>query len=327
MDTLLLTRSEVRQLIKMDEFIEAVEEGFVSYSSRQTIQPQVVSIDIPTYGGEIDIKSSYSLDNELISVKTASGYWDNQKYTLPSLLADLTLYDGKTGYPVCMMNAGDITGYRTAAAGAVSCKYLANQSSEILTIIGAGVQAELNILSVVTVMDIKKVKIYSRHIEKSRILRDKLKYLNIEINSYESVEEACKDADIIVTTTPSTKAILLKEHIKKGVHIVAIGCDMAGKQEVDQNIFSDALIVTDSIEQCMTRGETRNAIVNGIIKGDSISGDIGDLIMNKFVGRRSENQITIFDSTGMGIQDNVVAKLIYDKALNMNIGSKIDFLS
>jgi len=158
-------------------------------------------------------------------------------------------------------------------------------------------------------------------------LREEIsKSLNLLVETCETAKDAVIDADIIVTTTPSKNMIVKDEWIKEGTHIIAIGADMAGKQELDPKIFSRSKIYVDSIYQCVERGETRNAIMSGDIKTTDIYAELGEVLLKSKQGRDNDTQVTIFDATGMGIQDNTLADLIYNKALSMGIGSKIKLL-
>ncbi|WP_279286690.1 ornithine cyclodeaminase family protein [Aminipila terrae] len=139
-------------------------------------------------------------------------------------------------------------------------------------------------------------------------------------------EEAMKNVDIAISTTPSKKYLVDKSLVKPGMHIVAVGADMAGKNEWDPEIFKGAKVVNDSVAQCISRGETRNAIISGIIKENDIYGEIGQLLAGEKTGRESDEEITIFDTTGMGIQDNVTAVKVYDTARKSGLGTYFEFI-
>lgn len=328
MKTLILKQSEVKKLLTMNDVMPAVENGYAQYSNKQIVQPAIVSIDIPDYKGELDIKSCYSMENESISVKTAVGYWNNRKdYNLPTLLGTLTLYDARNGFPLCIMDSGLITAFRTGAAGGVSAKYMSRKNSKVLTVIGAGSQARIQARAIVSVRKIEKIKVWSRReVELDSYKKDMENELGLVVETYTDSNEAVNGADIIVTTTPSTKPLFDALSVLIGVHIIAIGADMPGKQEVDSELFANARIVNDCKDECIRRGETRNAIVTKVISEDNIYAEIGDIVLGNKSGRETDDEITIFDSTGMGIQDNVVAKLIYEKALELKMGTKISLI-
>ena len=243
------------------------------------------------------------------------------------MLATIMLLDGKTGYPLCIMDGSLITGYRTGAAGGLSARLLARKDSKKVAIIGAGNQARLQLKAICEVLNIESVKIWDTNTELLVAYKEEIsKSLNLLVEICETAKDAVIDADIIVTTTPSKNMIVKDEWIKEGTHIIAIGADMAGKQELDTKIFRRAKIYVDSISQCVERGETRNSIMSGDIKISDIYAELGEVLLERKQARDNDTQVTIFDATGMGIQDNTLADLIYNKALSMGIGSKIKLL-
>lgn len=328
METLLLSKQDVDMLINMKDAITSVEQAYTDYCSNMVIQPPIVSIEDEENNGELDIKTCYSKSNQFISIKSASGYWDNPKvYNLPTMLATIMLIDGKTGYPLCIMDGSLITGYRTGAAGGLSAHLLARKNSKKVAIIGAGNQARMQLKAICEVLNIESVKVWDTNTELLAAYKEEIsKSLNLLVETCETAKDAVIDADIIVTTTPSKNMIVKDEWIKEGTHIIAIGADMAGKQELDTKIFRRAKIYVDSISQCVERGETRNAIMSGDIKTTDIYAELGEILLKGKQARDNDTQVTIFDATGMGIQDNTLAELIYNKALSMGIGSKIKLL-
>ncbi|MHC1722363.1 MAG: ornithine cyclodeaminase family protein [Aminipila sp.] len=328
METLLLSLKDVEQALSMEEVISAVEQGYISYNAGKVQQPDIVSMEMPENNGETDIKSCYNKLNESISVKIASGFYDNGKNNdLPTMIGTILLFDGKNGAPLCIMDGSLITGIRTGAAGAISSKLLARKDSKVVAVFGAGGQARMQIYALCQVMNIQEIRVYSEYKE------ELLKYKeDVETNTKAKViicdtpEEAMKDADIAISTTPSKKYLVDKSLVKSGMHIVAVGADMAGKNEWDPEIFKGAKVVNDSIAQCISRGETRNAIISGIIKESDIYAEIGELLLGNKPLRESDDEITIFDTTGMGIQDNVTAMRVYEIAKKKGLGKYFEFI-
>lgn len=309
MKTLLLSIKDVKEALSMKEVIRAVEEGYITYNAKKVQQPDIVSMEMPENNGETDIKSCYNELNENISVKIASGFYNNGKINdLPTMIGTILLFDGKNGAPLCIMDGSLITGIRTGAAGAISSKLLARKDSKTVAVFGAGGQARMQIHALCEVMNIEEVRVYSERQE------ELVKYKeDIEENTKAKVilcnapEKAMKEVDIAISTTPSKEYYIDKSLVKPGMHIIAVGADMAGKNEWDPEVFKGAKIVNDSIAQCISRGETRNAIVSGVIKETDIYAEIGQLLVGEKPSRESDDEITIFDTTGMGIQDNVTA--------------------
>lgn len=328
MKTLILNKKDIFKIINMSDAIDSVEQAYRIFTKDMLEQPPIMSIDIPKHNGELDIKTCYSKIDDTISIKSASGYWNNQKiFNLPTLFATIMLLDGKTGYLLCIMDGSLITGYRTGAAGGLSASLLARKNSKKVAVIGAGNQARMQVKAIKEVLDVELVYVWSPSKDELISYRDDIvKDLGLKVEICETAKDAVIKADIIVTATPGRKAIVKDEWIKEGTHIIAVGADMDGKQELDTKIFRRAKIYVDSIQQCLERGETLNAIKSGDINKDDIYAELGEVILERKTGRTSDEEITIFDTTGMGIQDNTLATLLYNKALKLDIGSMIDLL-
>ncbi len=329
MKTLILNQADVKSLLSMSEAIKDVEIAYKSFNSNEVVQPPIQSIITPELNAETDVKSSYSKATNMTCIKAAPGYWDNlKKYNMPTLFATITLFHGDHGFPVCIMEATLITGIRTGAAGGVATKALARPDSEVVGMIGAGNQARMQIRAIKEVMpQIKKVKVWSPvEGEAEKYQSDMESELKIEVVPCREAKDACIDSDIIVTVTPGGKAIVMDEWISPGTHICAIGADVEGKQELEEKIFKRAKVVVDSIEQCVNGGETRNAIIAKVFNADQIHAEIGEILLGKKEGRVNNEEITIFDSTGMSVQDNATATGIYNRAIKKGIGLNINFI-
>lgn len=328
MKTLLLSMKDVKEVLSIKEVIAAVEEGYIAYNSGKVQQPDIVSMEILEYNGETDIKSCYNKINETISVKVASGFYNNGKNNnLPTMIGTILLFDGKNGAPLCIMDGSLITGIRTGAAGAISSKLLARKDSKIVAVFGGGGQARMQIYALCQVMNIQEIRVYSEYQEELPKYKEDIETnTNVKVIICDTPEKAMKDADIAISTTPSKKYFIDQSLVKPGMHIVAVGADMEGKNEWDPGIFKGAKIVNDSIAQCISRGETRNAIVSGIIKETDIYAEIGQLLAGEKPLRESDDEITIFDTTGMGIQDNVTAVKVYELAKKKGLGEFFEFI-
>lgn len=328
MKTLLLSMKDVKEVLSIKEVIAAVEEGYIAYNSGKVQQPDIVSMEILEHNGETDIKSCYNKINETISVKVASGFYDNGKNNnLPTMIGTILLFDGKNGAPLCIMDGSLITGIRTGAAGAISSKLLARKDSKIVAVFGGGGQARMQIYALCQVTNIQEVRVYSEHQDELPKYKEDIETnTNVKVTLCDTPEKAMKDADIAISTTPSKNYYIDQSLVRPGMHIVAVGADMAGKNEWDPGVFKGAKIVNDSIAQCISRGETRNAIVSGIIKENDIYAEIGQLLAGEKPLRESDDEITIFDTTGMGIQDNVTAVKVYELAKEKGLGKYFEFI-
>jgi len=326
MELLFLSQSDVEQLLTIELAFEADEEAYKAHSSGNAIVPPIVSMAFEEANGEMDIKSGYSGLNQTVGVKILSGFWDNPaKYDLPISMGLMTLFDGRTGRPLCVLDAGTITYYRTAAAGAYAATLLARPDSKKLAVIGTGGLARMHLIATARYFDLTDVFVYSNAPEqKSQYIADfQVQYPQIRFHNCGSAQEAVEQADIIATATPASRAVVLDAWVKPGTHINAFGCDMAGKQELEPAIFTHAKVVVDNMVECCHRGETQHSIQQGLIQREDIHAEIGQIALGQKPGRTDDQEITIFDSTGMSLQDISTASRIYERAIAMGIGTNV----
>jgi ornithine cyclodeaminase/alanine dehydrogenase len=225
------------------------------------------------------------------------------------------------------MDGSLLTGLRTGASGAVSVKALARKSAKKITTIGTGNQARMQIRAISLVMQIEEIHAWSRNPEALAGFKTDIEgEFGIPVTLAGSKKEAVEQADILITTTRGKGPLVEASWVKPGTHIVAIGTDQQGKQELDPEIFRHARIVNDSISQCVEKGETWHPLNAKIITRDAIHGELGEILLGRKPGRENDDEITIFDSTGMAIQDNTTAEKIYRNALENNVGTFFAFL-
>lgn len=326
--TLILNSGEVASLLSLDAVIEAVENAYKSFSGGKTSMPPITSIDIPEHNGEMDFKSGYSREEDLISIKIAGGYWDNPKdYGLSSCVALICLFNGKNGVPICVMDGALITGIRTGAAGAVAARAMARKNSKKAAIIGTGGQARMQIRALLRVLPIEHVNIWG--IEGSEKNRDEMSALlpNVSFQVFGGAEEAVRGCDVVITATASHEPLVRAEWVEPGMHLTAVGCDTPGKQEWDPAVFKRvSKIVNDSIEECVLRGETQHPIRLGYIKKEDIYAQIGEILLGQKPGRTREDEITLYDTTGLSILDLNTAAMVYRAALEKKIGTFVDIV-
>ena len=326
-EILMLSRKDTEQIVNMKDAIKAVETGYRAFGEGRAINPFAISFVVPKYNGEIDVKPAYIQDIECSGVKFAGGYWDNPvKYDLPSVISVIVLADGKNGVPLSIMDGTLVGSYRTGAAGGVGAKYLARKNSENAAIIGTGNQGRMQLKALLEVLPIQKVKAWDKDNHRAKLYASEMsKEHSIEVTSVESAEKAVSNADVVVTATPATGPLVYSSWIRPGTHINAIGADMPGKQELDPMVFKSAKAVVDYKPQCIEIGEIQHAIKSGIIKESDIYAEIGEIVAGKKKGRENDEEITVFDSTGLGIQDVSTAYSVYQVAKERNIGKMVEF--
>lgn len=312
-NVLVLGRRQIEKLLTMNEALRAVELSFKLEAEGEAIMPPKLYLDLPRYHGDFRAMPAYV--NGTAGIKWVSVYPNNPSHKLPSVLACIVLSDPSTGRALAFMDGTYITSMRTGAAGGVAVEYLARKDSKVIGMVGAGTQAKTQLMAIAEVLPkIDEVKVYDLFRDVAqKYVKEMHAQLGLNLRAVATIEEATL-ADIVVTTTPSTKPVVMNGHIKPGTHINAIGADAKGKQELDPSILQRAKIIVDDIEQASHSGEINVPISQGLITIDKIYGTLGEVVAGFKKGRESEDEITIFDSTGLAIQDIICAQLVYEKA-------------
>lgn len=324
MDTLLLNKEEVGSLIDLDAILAAVEDGYRSFNSGLVVQPDHMDVVLPGTHEGIDFKGGLDMGGGYISIKASSGGYDNNpKIGLPTGMNTVMLFEAKTSALKCIMDGTWITGCRTAAAGAISVKYLARQDAETLCVLGAGKQARRQLLAIMRVRKLTEVRAWDADpVFLEAYVKEMAEETGLTIRQCATAEEAVRGAHIVVTATRGRRGpIVKKEWVQPGTHIVAIGADMPDKQELHADVFAGAKVVNDSIDLCVRKGETHHAVEEGIIKPEDIHAEIGEILLGKKPGRESQDEVTIFDTVGMAIQDNVTAAMLFKGAMEKGLGT------
>ena len=316
-------------MLSIDETIDAVELAFKMKATGRTQMPPKQYIFLKKYNGDLRTMPAYIENVDVATVKVVNSHPDNRKQGLPTVMATITLVDPKTGFPKAIMSGTWITALRTAAAGAIAAKYLANPNPNTVGFVGAGTQARTQLMGLQNVFDsLQEVKVWDINEKASEkyVTEMATAYPQLKFCSVETVKEAVQNADIVVTATPSRKPLVSVEWIDKGTHINCIGADAPGKQELDPSILLKSKVVIDDWEQGVHGGEINVPFAEGMISKEDIWGDICEVVAGQKAGRTSEEEITVFSSTGLAIQDTAVANVAYNKALRQKIGKHVDIL-
>ncbi len=332
METLLLTDKEVRMLLDMRDVINAVEVAFREKGLGRVQMPPKVYLFYGRHEGDLRVMPSYIEEAELSAVKIVNSHPNNrERYGLPTVMATVVLVDPSNGFPLAIMGGSWLTAMRTGAAGGIAAKYLARKDSESVCFIGAGMQARTQLMALSIVLDnLRKVSVYDLNNMASCNFADYVRNLlggNVSVEVHDSPRKSVEGADVIVTTTPSRKPIIMDEWISSGVHFNCIGADAPGKEEISPAILLRAKVVVDDIEQAIHCGELNVPVQKGVFDPSKIHGELGEIVAGLKKGRESDEEITIFTSTGIAIQDAAAAKIAYEKALANNIGMKINFVT
>ena len=324
--TLILQSDEIKKIVHLNsELIPIIENAFKSLSKGETVMPPILRLDIKKYHGESDVKAAYIEGLDSFAIKVASGFFNNPSLGLPSSNGLMILLDSKTGVlKSVLLDKGYLTDVRTAIAGAIASKYLSNPNIETAGIMGAGIQAKLQLQALMLVRSPKKIKVWARDLLKVKKFIEEFDNI-LDIESCLTAEELVIDSDIIITTTPSCKPLIKNEWLKKGMHITAMGSDAEHKNELEPKILSSCdVYVPDSQAQTSILGELHHALKDNLISPDTIFNDLGNIVLNPNLGRKSKDDITICDLTGTGVQDTAIAKHTYNLAIKNNLGMKLD---
>jgi ornithine cyclodeaminase len=285
--------------------------------------PPILRLDIPEYRGEVDVKTAYVPGIEGFAIKISPGFFDNPKIGLPSTNGMMVLLSSRTGLvQALLLDNGYLTDVRTAAAGAVAAKHLSRENASVAAIFGAGMQARLQLEALTLVRPIREARIWARDAAKAQAVATELAgKLGFPVTATPDARGAVTGADLIVTTTPSETPIIEAGWLEPGQHLTAMGSDAEHKNEIDPAAIASAdLYVADSLKQTRRLGELHHAIDAGLVAGDAVFAELGQIVAGRTPGRTRNDQITIADLTGTGIQDTAIATLAFARAGAANAG-------
>jgi len=328
-EILVLSHKEVEGLLDYGEVIDAVENAFRAKALGRTIMPPKSYLFFAEYCGDLRVMPAYLLDEAIAGVKIVNVHPENpRKHGIASVMAVVVLVDPETGRPLAVMDGTLITAWRTGAAGAVAAKYLARRDSKVMGVIGAGVQGRMQALFTSKVLDLDRLVVWDVVESRAEAYAEEMsRALGIGIKVAGGPEEVAREADILATCTPSREPIVKAEWIRPGIHINAIGADAPGKEELDPEILKRASkIVVDDWVQASHSGEINVPLSKGIISKEDIYAELGEIIAGMKPGRERDDEITVFDSTGSAIQDVATASIVYRKALDRRIGTRMEIV-
>lgn len=335
---IVLNDAEIEKVLDEKSVIAAVEGAYRQKSDNKATVWPMVFYEFEPGVADMDIKSGCLEGDNIYGLKLVSLHVKNKEKNLPELMGTTLIFNMTTGEPEALVNAGYITKLRTGAAGAIGVKNLARKDSKELLVVGMGTMVPFQIAATLIEMPgIERVSmIEPMNPEKSASLVDGVKDIvdsvmkksGIErtaaLEGISSMEEGVRRSDVIITMTPSRKPMIQKDWIKPGTHLSCVGSDMSGKQEIDGYIFENARIFVDDLEQAVNVGECELPIKEGIIDKGCIVAEIGELLNGKVKGRTSDEEITIFDSTGIALQDLTVAALALREAKQKGMGCVVE---
>lgn len=324
-EVLLITESEVIKILTMEDTLESVEEAFSEKARGHVQMPPKTYVTFEKYCGDFRTMPSFLETLDIAGVKVVNAHPNNPRlYDKPTVMATIMLIDPRSGTLLSIMGGTHITAMRTGAASGLATKYLAGPSSRILGLIGTGAQSRTQLLAISKVINLNEVRAYDVSKEAlSKFVKETEEEYNVKVTSCKSVDECVKNSDVICTLTPSTSPIVKKEWVHPGMHINAIGADASGKQELDPTILKTSKIIVDDLHQTLHCGEINVPISQGILREEDIYAELGEIIIGTKPGRLHSEEITVFDSTGISLQDISTAHKVFKKAKAEKIGKWI----
>jgi len=327
--TLILSWSDMVGLLTPAEYVDRVEHAFRMHGLGRVYMEPKGHIVLDRYQGEWEVMPSYIEEPEAAACKWVSIREQNrERFGLPTVFSILIYTHPETGFPLAICDGSYHTVMRTGASAAVSAKWLARKDSKVLAIVGAGHMAEGAIETCNEVFDWDEVRVWSR--SPSTLDHFAERYdgrFSFRLRPSTDLAEVVTGADVVVTLTPARGPIVLDEWISPGTHVAAVGADKGGDQELDPRILQRARIFVDDIRQCRTDGEINVPLSEGLISEGDIVGEIGEVVAGKKPGRTSDSEITVFDSTGIALQDSATVPLEYERALAAGVGIEKKMIS
>ena len=323
--TLLLSRSEVADLLSIDEYIAAIEQVFKLYGEGKTKPPGILGVH--AHDGGFHIKAGIlELERSFFAAKINANFPQNaRRFGLPLIQGAVFLADAQNGYPLAIMDSMEITIRRTGAATAVAAKYLARPDSKSILICGCGNQGRVSVQALSKIFSLEQVCAYDVDESQAQRFANELSAeLKIPVETIGDLQEAMKHSDICVTCTPSTRFFLKQEYVQPGTFIAAVGADSEAKQELEPALLAQNKTVVDILDQCASIGELHHAIASGSMTKQQVHADLGDVVAGTKPGRTASDEIIIFDSTGMALQDVITAATVYKKAVAKGAGRIVD---
>ena len=313
----------------MSKAIDVVEAAFGELAAETAEMPdRTVMID-PAVGGWIAYMPAYLKLGGALGIKAVTVYKENPaKFGLPTTIGTILVQDNKTGVVVAAMDGGLLTGVRTGASGGVATKHLARKDSKVAGVLGTGVMARSQVLALAESADLDTIFVYSRSDDaaKQAFAEEFSSTTGIEVRVADSAEGLVRESDIVTLITSAVEPVVDGSWWKPGTHINAIGSHATGVRELDSETVMKSKIFCDQVQACLNEaGDIQIPIEEGVLSADDINGSIGEVINGTLLGRENDEEITLFKSVGLAVQDISCAALVYEQAKGQGVGIEFDF--
>lgn len=316
---LLLSRSDVARVMDFPAYVDAVEAGFRALAGGKALAPPAAGFAVP--GGSYHAKGAVLL-GDVVAIKLNANFPGNPASNgLPTVQGVIYLTDAGDGRPLALMDSIEITINRTGAATTIAARHLARADSRIATVCGAGVQGRIQLRAIAAALPLERVHLWDIRPEAAQALAATMSNeLNLDIRPTADLSTV-RDSNVVVTCTSSQRAFLTPDLIRPGTFIAAVGADNPDKQEIDPALFGRATVVVDSLEQCAEIGDLHHALKAGAVTREAVHASLAELVAGTKPGRTGADEITLFDSSGLGLQDVAAAAAVYRRAKAAAIGT------
>lgn len=323
---LVLSRRDVLDLLSLRDCIDAVERAFRLHAAGDTLGPGVLGIRAKDGGFHIKAAGLVG-ERSYFAAKINANFPDNlRRVGLPTIQGTVVLVDAGTGTPLAMMDSASITALRTGAATAVAAKFLARPDAQTATVVGCGVQGEIQLAALAAVLPLERA--WMLDVDQARAEQAATRAgarLGLHVEAAKDLSAALRESDVCVTCTPARRAFVAASEVAPGTFIAAVGADSQGKQELEPILVARATLVVDVLDQCAEIGELQHALAAGLMTRDQVHAELADVVTGRRPGRTRRDEITIFDSSGTALQDVAAAMAVYEKARATGRGTEVAF--
>ena len=327
--TVLLGRDDVRHLLDLPTSIDAVEVAVRRHALGQSIAPSVVGVRVDGGGFHIKAAGLRGVQSDgpgrFVAKVNANFPGNPDRHGLPSIQGIVALFDAADGRVLALLDSMEVTAIRTAAATAVAAKYLAPADAGLVTVCGCGEQARSQLRALTCVRPIRHAFAYDERLDRAQRLAGEMSAeLGIDVQAVRELGDVTRESDIWVTCTTAHHWFLGRDHVRHGAFVAAVGADHPEKQEIDPDLLAANIVIADLLEQCAAMGDLHHALDAGVMRREDVRGELPDVVAGRVSGRRSADEIIVFDSTGTALQDVAAASVAYDRAVATGAGLVVD---
>ena len=321
---LVLSRRDVLDLLTLPDCIAAVEHAFRLHAEGRTLGPGVLGV--PAADGGFHIKAAGVVgERSYFAAKTNANFPKNpERFGLPTIQGTIVLADAGNGVPLAIIESGSVTALRTGAATAVAAKFLARCDARTATIVGCGVQGELQLAAIAAVLPLERAWVLDTDYARAESMAARASAsLRLRVEAAKDLRAALRESDVCVTCTPARGAFVMRADVAPGMFIAAVGADSQGKQELEAALVASVTLVVDVLDQCAEIGELQHALAAGLMTRSQVHAELADVVVGRHPGRTRDDEITVFDSSGTALQDVAAAIAVYEKARATGRGTEV----